>query len=133
MIKRIGHLAFVVQNMERSLAYYSGVLGFKKAFELRKKDNEPWIVYIKVGAGQFIELFYGGTEKPLKGNIGYNHVCLEVDDIQAVATHLRAQGVPLDHGPSQGLDLNWQCWSHDPDGNRIEFMQMNPESPQMKT
>ncbi|MHB1684346.1 MAG: VOC family protein [Bacilli bacterium] len=132
MIKRIGHLAFVVQDMETSLAYYSGVLGFQKAFELRKKDNEPWIVYIKVGTGQFIELFYGGTEKLPGGSTGFSHVCLEVENIQTVAAHLRAHGAPLNHGSSQGLDLNWQCWSHDPDGNRIEFMQMNPESPQMK-
>ena len=29
-----------------------------------------------------------------------------------------------------GLDRNRQCWIEDPDGNRIEFMQMSPESMQ---
>ena len=29
-------------------------------------------------------------------------------------------------------DGNWQCWTHDPDGNKIELMQISENSPQMK-
>ena len=57
------------------------------------------------------------TESPL---------CLEVEDIQEIANHLRDHNIPLDVEPVQGKDLNWQCWAKDPDGNRIEFMQLNP-------
>lgn len=45
---------------------------------------------------------------------------------------MKQNGVPLDVEPQQGKDLNWQCWARDPDGNRIEFMAMHPDSPQMK-
>ena len=41
---------------------------------------------------------------------------------------IRAAGAPLDAEPSMGCDGNWQCWTHDPDGNRIELMQMMPDS-----
>ena len=27
---------------------------------------------------------------------------------------------------------NWQCWTHDPDGIKIELMQISDDSPQMK-
>lgn len=133
MIKQIGHIALTVRDMEASLRFYCDILGFHKAFNILDDQENPWIIYIKIGNGQFIELFYGGETKPEPVNkpIGYNHLCLEVEDIYKVAEHLKAHGVTLDVDPKQGKDLNFQCWVKDPDGNRIEFMQMNPESPQM--
>jgi len=136
MIKGIGHTAFVVRNMEPMLHFYSEVLGFKQLFELKKPENgEPWIVYLKVREGQFIELFYGG-EKSVDtdiSTIGYHHLCLEVDDIHEMANRLKESGITLDKEIKQGLDLNYQCWVSDPDGNRIEFMQLHPECPQLKS
>ncbi|MBD2844786.1 VOC family protein [Paenibacillus sp. IB182496] len=135
MIKGIGHTAYVVEDMERSLDFYCGVLGFKQAFELKDNADKPWIVYIQVAGLQFIELFYGGQHRPepQPRQIGFNHLCLEVEDIQQIAAHLRERGVTLDALPQQGKDRNWQCWARDPDGNRIEFMQLDPESPQVKS
>lgn len=134
MIKGIGHAAFTVEDMEKSLHFYCGILNLKKAFELTR-DGQPWIVYIKIREGQFIELFYGGTNKIEfdRSRTGYSHLCLEVEDIQAIANHLKANGLTLDTEPKMGVDKNWQCWVRDPDGNRIEFMQMDPESPQMNS
>jgi catechol 2,3-dioxygenase-like lactoylglutathione lyase family enzyme len=134
MIKGIGHTAYFVENMEASLHFYCEVLGLKKAFEFPRDDGSPWIIYIQVCPGQFIELFYGGENKntqPPK-SIGYHHLCLEVTDIHAVANHLKGHGVKLDTEPRQGKDTNGQCWACDPDGNRIEFMQIIPGSPQSR-
>lgn len=135
MIKGIGHLAFNVKDMEKSLDFYCGVLGFKKAFEIEDEKGNPWIVYIKIRDGQFIELFYGENKRPEteRNAVGYNHLCLEVTDIYEIADHIKSKGLALDVEPKQGKDQNYQCWIKDPDGNRIEFMQMDPESPQMKS
>ncbi|NHN31073.1 VOC family protein [Paenibacillus agricola] len=135
MIKRIGHLALTVQDMEKSLHFYCGILGFQQAFEIHDHDDLPWIVYIKVCEGQFIELFYGGLNKPasVEKAIGFNHLCLEVDDIHQIADHLKAHHIVLDVEPKQGKDTNYQCWVKDPDGNRIEFMQLMPGSPHMNS
>lgn len=132
MIQSLGHAALTVENMAASLAYYCDVLGCEKAFELHKEDGSPWIVYVKVPDGRFIELFYGGEVKALAAanQIGFNHLCFEVDDVQKVADLLVERGAPLDVAPKQGRDHNWQCWSHDPDGNRVEFMQLQSDSPQ---
>ncbi|MBM7570740.1 VOC family protein [Aquibacillus albus] len=133
MIKGIGHVALKVEDMEKSLHFYCDVLGFKRAFEIRDDDNNPWIEYIKIAPGQFIELFYGGKNKPeaVGDAIGVDHLCLEVEDINEIANHLKSNGVTLDIEPQQGKDDNFQCWAKDPDGNRIEFMQLVPTSPHM--
>lgn len=134
MIKGIAHLAFVAKDMEKSLWFYCDVLGLKKAFELSDDKGNPWIIYIKVSSGQFIELFYKDKDDLLGNNsqTGYSHLCLEVDNIYEIAESIKGKGLVLDVEPTCGKDLNYQCWVRDPDGNRIEFMQMHPESPQNK-
>lgn len=135
MIKGIGHAAFCVKDMDKTVAFYEGTLGFKRAFDIPRPENgEPWIVYLYGAGGQFIELFYGATiEIPYSfENIGFFHLCVAVDDIQEAWKKVLETGAPQDDAPKQGADSNWQCWTHDPDGNKIELMQLGEESPQMK-
>lgn len=113
MITGIGHCAYFVTDMDRAMDYYCRGLGLTHAFELKDDHGRPWIQYLKVADGMFIELFYGSPQPAPQGS--YSHLCLEVDA-----------------GPSLGKDGNWQCWSHDPDGNRIEFMQISPDSLQRR-
>ena len=47
---------------------------------------------------------------------------MAVDDIQAALKKIMETGAPLDDAPKQGADHNWQCWTHDPDGNKIELL-----------
>ena len=135
MMKGIAHAAFNVSDMERALRFYRETFGFEKAFELKHPETgEPWIVYVHAGGNQFIELFYGGVnpQKYQDQNIGYSHLCLEVEDIHETAERIVKAGAPLDSGVRQGCDGNWQCWTHDPDGNRIELMQMSEDSLQCR-
>jgi lactoylglutathione lyase len=130
MIKGINHKAFHVIDMERSLDFYCNKLGFKKAFELNQPNGDPWIVYVKVADGCFIELFYGGSEGVKNWA---EHICFEVDNIQETAEQLKKKGVTLEVEISQGTALNYQFWVLDPNGNWIEFMEMHPESPHMRS
>ena len=131
----IAHLAVTVRDMEESVRFYTEALGFRKAFEIaRPETGEPWIVYMNICPGQFLELFYGGTEEnPWRGEqIGFNHLCLEVDDIEEAVERVRKAGYPIDAEPNQGSDHNFQAWIRDPNGIRIELMEIMPDSPQAK-
>lgn len=133
MITGLGHVAFFISDLERSLDFYCNKLGFREAFRLdREGTPSPWIVYLQIAPGHFIELFPGGQgENPKRGSyVGYNHFCLLVDDLRATLQELAARGVEITGEPKQGLDHNWQYWLTDPDGNAIELMQIMPESPQ---
>ena len=134
MIKGLGHLAFRITDLERALDFYCNKLGFREAFRLeREGEHSPWIVYIQVAANQFIELFPGAPREKLqpgRPETGYNHFCLEVDDLQATLQELAQRGLESTGQPQQGLDHNWQYWINDPDGNAIELMQIVPASPQ---
>ncbi len=65
-------------------------------------------------------------------SLGYNHFCLLVDDMAATLKALEARGLPIPGEPVRGQDNNLQYWLRDPDGNRIELMQIASDSPQAK-
>lgn len=132
MIRALSHVALRVTDLDRSLAFYTDVIGLKEAFRLTREDGRPWLVYVEVAPMQFIELFPGaeGPREELK-NSGLVHICLEVEDIQAAARELQSRGAEIVRGPSLGGDGSWQFWVRDPDGNQIEFHQFGAESRQV--
>ena len=128
MISGIGHMAIRISDLDAALSFYGDGLGFQEAFRL-DRDGEVRLVYLQVVRGQFVELFPGGEPAAEAGKeVGYVHLCLAVDDIQATVEEASARGVVFDGEPKLGLDGNWQVWTTDPDGNRIEFMQIMPDS-----
>jgi lactoylglutathione lyase len=135
MITGIAHVAFRIKDLDRSLDFYCRQLGFREAFRLEREGRpSPWIVYLWIAPGQFLELFPGGEgDAPPRGpGTGYNHFCLLVDDLQAALADLASRGVPIPGAPVEGRDTNLQYWLTDPDGNAIELMQINPTSPQAR-
>jgi len=133
LIKGIAHLAFVVSDIDASLDFYVGALGFKKKFELGDDPEKPWIVYLQVNNDQFIELFPAYEAVRFQKDVdSYRHLCLEVEDIQSLVSDLARKGINIDKPVSLGLDNNYQAWIHDPDGNSIELMEYGKGSLQKK-
>jgi lactoylglutathione lyase len=129
----IGHVAIRVSDIGCTLDFYVGKVGFAEMFRL-ERDGRLWIVYLRITDSQYLEVFpeaKGDRAPPREAN-GLNHVCLEVDDIDAAIAGLSAQGVRLTQDKQRGLDGNFQAWIEDPDGNRIELMQMTADSLQLK-
>jgi lactoylglutathione lyase len=134
-ITGIAHIAITTKDMDKSLDFYTRILGFKKAFEIRDPETDaPWINYIYIGNEQFVELFYNGVkDNPWSEELrGFNHICLGVDDLHSVVERIQKAGGIVTDGPKQGCDHNWQAWTTDPDGIRVELMQIDVKSPQYK-
>lgn len=130
-VKAIGHIAVSVKDIERSMDFYVNKLGFAEMFRL-ERDGHLWIVYLRITDTQFIELFPDGVgdSAPPFANVGYNHLCLEVDDIDAAIAEITARGVTLTAEKKLGVDHNYQAWIADPEGNRIELMQLGADAMQ---
>jgi catechol 2,3-dioxygenase-like lactoylglutathione lyase family enzyme len=131
MITQLAHTAYRVRDLEASLAFY-GKLGIYEAFRLNHDDGSVWIVYLQINRDQFLELFPGATEPVATtwNSIAYHHFCLQVDDLETTVADLESREVVIDQPIKMGKDYNLQAWIVDPDGNRIELMQIMPESPQ---
>ena len=132
MITDLGHAAFAAHDVEQTLAFYA-LLGVEEAFRLHHDDGSLMLVYLHVSGDRFIEVFPGGPPPDPNRTQSFMHVCLLTDDIEAVVEHLGARGAPIDRETALGLDGNLQAWTHDPDGNQIELMQLSEDSPQRRT
>ena len=134
MITGIGHIAFRVADMERSLAFYCGTLGLQELTRLTRDDGSLWLVYLRASDDTIVELFPGGepAAAPDPRGVGYAHFSLTVDDMHRTLADLRARGLQEDGEPRRGADGNLGFWITDPDGIRIELMELAPDGLQMR-
>jgi methylmalonyl-CoA/ethylmalonyl-CoA epimerase len=99
-VKQINHVAVVVDDMEKALAFWRDALGID-LHELRDVPAEKSQVAFLPLPGSEVELVRptsddSGIAKYLaKRGPGMHHICLEVDDIEGMMTQLRSKGIRL--------------------------------------
>ena len=128
---KFNHVAFRVRDFDAAIEWYGKAFGATEAFRATKDDGSPQLVYLEFAAGQFIELFPEGKnpiEQP-KDPIGYGHYCVTVSDLDAALAHLRTLGIEPTMPPRVGRANQKLTFIADPDGNRIELMEIPPTSP----
>lgn len=127
---KIGHIALRARDLEKTAAFYRDVLGFPEAFRMYDEAGKPSNVHVFVGGDQFLELFPGGTvdREITADTTGPVHLCFEVDDAARAQEEIRSRGAPIDKETSRGVSRCINFWTHDPDGVRLEFAQLPPES-----
>ena len=119
MVKGLAHGCFVVRDLDKAVEFYVTKLGLAIAFEFTNDMGKRYGAYLKAGGRCFIELFQGEVTAA-GGKPSFQHLCLEVEDIEATVADLRAKGIEV--GPiSLGCDQSYQAWLKDVDGNAIEL------------
>jgi lactoylglutathione lyase len=133
-ITGIGHFALKVRDFDKSLAFYRDKLGFAEMMRINHPDGSLWLVYLRITDEQFLEIFPGAENDRAPGWNGncITHICLTVDDLDRVVEKIEAAGIKLIIEKKTAIDGNRQAWVEDPDGNRLELMEMNPASMQLR-
>ena len=99
-IKRIEHVGVVVSNVEKSRALWEGCFGIKLG-EVETNPLRPVKLALYPVGESMVELIAGTTPDSkhtrmmAEGKGGVNHICFEVEDIEAALAELKAKGVPL--------------------------------------
>jgi len=109
-IKRLDHVALIVQDMQEALSLWQDTLGLDVS-EIKDLPGEAaQVAFLPVG-GSEVELVKpttsdSGLAKYLdRYGPGMHHICLEVDDIYGMLAQLKEQGVRLvDETPKAGED-----------------------------
>jgi lactoylglutathione lyase len=132
-VSSIGHVAIRVKDIDRALDFYVNKLGFAEMLRL-ERDGKLWLIYLRITDEQYLEVFPEGEgdRAAEREAVGYNHMCVTVPDIEQSVRELEALGIPLIRPKILAIDGNWQTWIEDPDGHRIELMQMMDDSLQLK-
>ncbi len=122
MIQGLHHVAVRATDIERAVGFYSDVLGFREQMRLHFEDGS-YLVQMALG-GSIVELFGGGKpDQPEAGEsrVGYTHIALSVDDVDAEHARLKDLGCEF-HVQPQTVEGLRVAFFRDPDGNPIELL-----------
>lgn len=152
----LSHIGMRIQNFEKTVAFYSDLLGMEKVMEFPYSERllemypipgyttqTPRGAFLKVAPGQYLELF----NEPLSDRLqipdySYSHLVFLVDDIEATARELEAKGITLYMGQQYrnhpytvpyktdrpGPAHSYVFFIQDPEGNDIEIMMCTKQS-----
>ena len=101
-VKKIDHVALVVEDIDDALTFWQDALGITLTHREEVPREESAIGFLPVGDSK-IELVQpttsdSGVAKYLAARgPGMHHLCLQVDDIDAMLEQLRQKGVRLIH------------------------------------
>ena len=118
----LGHIVFYVKNLERSLAFYRDLLGFKEVGRIF--DGKAAALTSGRTHHEFLFIEVGDAPGPPTGHrIGLYHIGIKIgdslDELRAALKELQKAGVTItgasDHTVSKSLYLL------DPDGNEVEL------------
>jgi lactoylglutathione lyase len=124
---RILHTMLRVGHLDRSIEFYTSVLGMRL---LRRKDYPDgkftlaFVGYQDEADGPAIELTHNWDTESYDLGAGYGHIALEVDDAYAACAAIKAKGgkVTREAGPMKhGTTVI--AFVQDPDGYKIELIQ----------
>ncbi len=143
MIIGIHHFALTVSEMDRSIAFYSGLFGLEVVSDRQvERDYVEQITAVQgahvrlvhmSGYGQRLELLEykaprGETRARALQDSGSAHVCFTTDDLDAEVARLQEAGVTFrslpvvtTNGPNKG---GRGIYVEDPDGNAVEVVQL---------
>ena len=129
MFKRIDHIELLTAAPERTLAFYSDVLGFRERQRRRIPETPSGpldLVYLELG-GTTVEVMCYPEASAIPSRspelrLGWQCLALEVEDMDSALGMLKEKGVEAAWGPVKRPDYA-RAEIRDPDGNPIELRQ----------
>jgi len=126
---RILHTMIRVGDLEKSIEFYTNVLGMQLLRRKDYPDGEFTLAFIGYGNesdNTVIELTYNWGQDHYEMGSGFGHVALEVDDVYQATAKIRNQGGKIirDAGP-MNAGATIIAFIEDPDGYQIELIGKN--------
>jgi methylmalonyl-CoA epimerase len=133
MIKTIDHIGIITNNLQKSVEFYTDVLGFSVSTKIEMDDTGFSAIFVEKNGSKIeligyrgeipkrsegIEIKMGGVSIPIN-----DHITFTVDDIGATVTELKEKGVEFVLEPIQ-LEGGMKLASFkDPNGVLIELVE----------
>jgi len=100
VIRKINHVAIAVPDIEAAAKFYEQHLGLKLSGTESVPSNKVKVGFLPVGESRIELVQPDAPDSPVaafleKRGPGIQHLCLEVDDIDAKLARLKAAGVRL--------------------------------------
>jgi len=123
MVKKLLHTRYRVNDLEKTVNFYTQVLGLKEV-KRHKSPRGSELVFLQTpNSEELIEI----CSYPSSGAVTFcsdlTHLAFEVEDIAAFAQHSTALGYPLSDGPTESSSGSTFAFIDAPEGYEIELIQ----------
>jgi catechol 2,3-dioxygenase-like lactoylglutathione lyase family enzyme len=116
MIEGMNHFTVLTGDLDRSVGFYSGLLGLRPGPRPDLGFPGAWLY---AGDQAVLHVIAGrGVPSPPAGVI--DHMAFTARGLQAVVERLDRAGVPYELRQQSGSGT-WQLFCHDPDGAKVEL------------
>ncbi|XP_034047924.1 methylmalonyl-CoA epimerase, mitochondrial [Thalassophryne amazonica] len=96
---RLNHVAIAVPDLEKATSLYRDVLGATVSDKVLLPEHGVYTVFVELGNTKLELLHPLGENSPIAGFLqknkagGMHHICIEVDDIKAAISDLKAKNI----------------------------------------
>jgi lactoylglutathione lyase len=120
---RILHICYHVSDIERSLAFYTGVLGLKEQLRIPLGNglNEVVLGYPDGKGVGLILMWNTQRTTPYERGDGYSRFVVHVSDVEGALRYLAEKGTPIVQETTQAGSMKY-AMVKDPDGYVIELL-----------
>jgi len=124
---RLLHTMLRVGNLERSIKFYTQILGMELLRQKDYPDGKFTLAFLGYGDEKHhtaLELTYNWDTDSYDLGKGFGHLAIEVDDVHLAAEKIRAQGGKILREPGpMNAGTTLLAFVADPDGYEIELLQ----------
>lgn len=96
MLKGIHHIAIIASNYERSLHFYTSLLGFELVSAVYREDRQSWKADLSLNGTYLVELF-SFPNPPQRASMpeatGLRHLAFSVEQLDKVIQKLESAGI----------------------------------------
>ncbi|HIP53486.1 MAG TPA: lactoylglutathione lyase [Chromatiales bacterium] len=122
------HTMIRVGDLDRSVDFYTLVLGFTEVKRSEYPDGKFTLVFLRAPGeaedGPMLELTYNWGVDHYDHGDAYGHVAYQVESMDDVAKKLDAAGIAFSWGPGKTPDgRTAMAFVDDPDGYKIELLE----------
>jgi len=122
-LRKVEHVGIQVRDLDRSLKFYTGVLGLTLRKRVRLNETTE-LAFLPLGESE-IELICKSTEYTFAREGIVNHLTFRVDDVAGILDHLRKHGVELMHQQPLFIEKLGAriAFFWGPDGEKLELFE----------
>lgn len=118
-VKKLGHLTFQVSDLERTVRFWTQVMGFEEV-----ERNEKGIVFLRFGPDHHSIGIAQGEAKSRSEGLNTGHLAFEVENTDALLAmrgYLEENNIPIVFQGRKGPGCNISLHFMDPDGYEFEL------------
>lgn len=137
MIKRINHIAIIVDNIDAALDFWEQALGLQVSHIEEATEQEAIVAFLPSGQSE-VELVEPTTKSSgiarylMRHGPGMHHICFEVDNIDRMLARMKQLGVTLiNQEPTIGTGGKKIAFIHPKStgGVLVELYELTPDEP----